>query len=335
MRTLPGWLCAISLLTCFGCAPEGPSTPPNPSSFGRFEGDVIAVWDTDGRNMTLRDNFAYVDARGRRWEAPANSIINGASIPQGFWTFIGGPFEGRYRNASVVHDVECHQMRQPWEDVHQMFYEACLCGGVDETQAKMMYYAVYHFGPRWETVTETQMQMQPAANGQLVEQPVTVHRVMRVDPLPPTPDEIDHVAEFVTEDKPTTAVLQATTRTALQRRPRRHRGSYHRSPQGTADYREPFAQSPDQRERPPATPQEQAWAQEIIGDYLTQQAGQPVPAQCFVHPTSRGYRVFVQYLQYDEQGQASTYPGGHAIIRLSREGQIMGVTNGGEDRQRY
>ena len=30
-----------------------------------------------------------------------------------------------------------------------MFYEACRCGGVGAVQAKTMYYAVFHFGPRW------------------------------------------------------------------------------------------------------------------------------------------------------------------------------------------
>ena len=102
----------------------------------------MAVWDADGRNMTLREDFFYIDSQGRRWRAPTGAIVNGASIPSVFWTAIGGPFEGKYRNASVVHDVGCAEMRQPWEDVHRMFYEACRCGGVDETQAKLMYYAV-------------------------------------------------------------------------------------------------------------------------------------------------------------------------------------------------
>jgi hypothetical protein len=30
-----------------------------------------------------------------------------------------------------------------------MFYEACRCGRVNVVKAKTMYYAVYHFGPRW------------------------------------------------------------------------------------------------------------------------------------------------------------------------------------------
>ena len=46
--------------------------------------------------------------------------------------FTGGPLDGPYRNASIVHDVACVSMTDPWDDVHFMFYEACRCGGVPE-----------------------------------------------------------------------------------------------------------------------------------------------------------------------------------------------------------
>jgi Protein of unknown function (DUF1353) len=54
-----------------------------------------------------------------------------------------------YRNASVVHDVACDTRDHPWQDVHRMFYEACRAGGVGEQKAKLVYAAVYHFGPKW------------------------------------------------------------------------------------------------------------------------------------------------------------------------------------------
>jgi hypothetical protein len=101
--------------------------------------------------MTLLDSFEYVDPARLAWEAPKGHKIDGASIPQVFWTFVGGPFEGKYRNASVVHDYECDVKRRPWRAVHRMFYNASRCGGTEETKAKVMYAAVYHFGPRWGT----------------------------------------------------------------------------------------------------------------------------------------------------------------------------------------
>lgn len=117
--------------------------------FGHFEGRVAATFDGDGRTMTLLEDFHYVDAQRRQWTAPRGSTIDGASIPRAFWSVIGGPFEGTYRNASVVHDVYCDSKDRPWRDVHRMFYEACRCGGASVAKSKVMYYAVYHFGPRW------------------------------------------------------------------------------------------------------------------------------------------------------------------------------------------
>jgi hypothetical protein len=99
--------------------------------------------------MKLLSDFAYIDPGKGRWSAPTGSEVDGASIPQVFWSFIGGPFEGKYRNASVVHDVACDQRAKPWKDVHKMFYNASRRGGVGLVSAKVMYFAVYHWGPRW------------------------------------------------------------------------------------------------------------------------------------------------------------------------------------------
>ena len=117
--------------------------------WGHFVGTVKTEWYDDGRTMKLLDDFGYADAAGNTWKAEKGHEIDGASIPQVFWTFIGGPFEGKYRNASVVHDYECDVKQRPWRAVHRMFYNASRCGGVEETKAKVMYAAVYHFGPRW------------------------------------------------------------------------------------------------------------------------------------------------------------------------------------------
>lgn len=130
-------------------AAAGAGAVAEPSGWGRFIGDVVARWEDDGRDMTLVEPFAYVDPQDVRWDAPAGSVVNGASIPRGFWTLIGGPFEGRFRNASVVHDVACVTRDRAWQTVHRMFYDACRCGGVGRAKATTMYYAVYHFGPRW------------------------------------------------------------------------------------------------------------------------------------------------------------------------------------------
>lgn len=218
-RCLPLWVCTVAL--AMGC---GRTSPTESANFGRFEGEVVAVWDSDGRHMTLREDFAYVDPQNRRWTAPAGTVVDGASIPRAFWTVIGGPFEGRFRNASVVHDIGCIEMQATWEDVHRMFYEACRCGGVDEQKAKMLYYAVYHFGPRWRPVVETRLESRKNDAGQLVEEPVTVTSIVRDDPPPPTEEELQQVVEFIAEENPTPDVIRRFDRDTLRKRPRSNRG---------------------------------------------------------------------------------------------------------------
>jgi len=117
--------------------------------YGRFLGKVVAEWLSNGRDMKLVQPFAYVDPTGTTWDAPAGSVVDGASIPKFAWSIIGGPFEGKYRDASVIHDVACEQKRRSWQDAHRAFYTGMLADGVNETKAKVMYGAVYHFGPRW------------------------------------------------------------------------------------------------------------------------------------------------------------------------------------------
>lgn len=139
----------MTLLRCFAFAILL-SPPAVAQGLGAFDGEVVAKWLDDGRKMMLVEPFAYVDPSGVRWIAPKGSIIDGASIPRFAWSIIGGPFEGPYRNASVIHDVACDLKARPWQDVHKAFYMAMLAGKVDVIKAKTMYAAVYQFGPRWE-----------------------------------------------------------------------------------------------------------------------------------------------------------------------------------------
>ena len=117
---------------------------------GQFSGSPITKWEDDGRLMTLMESFEYVDAKGRTWRVPGGVRVDGASIPQVFWSLIGGPFEGKYRNASVIHDYFCATRKRRWQDVHKVFHEAMLTSGVDSARAYVMYKAVEEFGPRWE-----------------------------------------------------------------------------------------------------------------------------------------------------------------------------------------
>lgn len=119
------------------------------SYYGKFEGELMLVPMPNGRDMKLVKPFRFIDSSGGVWDAPADTISDGASIPQIAWSLVGGPWSGKYREAAIIHDVACDQKTKPWEAVHLVFYHAMLASGVEPVQARIMYGAVYHFGPRW------------------------------------------------------------------------------------------------------------------------------------------------------------------------------------------
>ncbi|MEW8403624.1 MAG: DUF1353 domain-containing protein [Candidatus Thiodiazotropha taylori] len=119
-----------------------------------FSGSVVVEWlnGGDDRKMKLLEELSYTDPKGKVWKVPKGAIIDGASIPKAFWSFVGPPFVGAYRRASVVHDYYCDKKSDTWEAVHRMFFDASLDGGVSVSKAVTMYAAVYAGGPRWKTV---------------------------------------------------------------------------------------------------------------------------------------------------------------------------------------
>ena len=122
----------------------------NPRDYGWFEDCVHTCWFTDGRHMSLLAPLVFHQTRGQlTWTAPVDTYTDGASIPTIFWSIIGGPFEGKYRDAAVNHDYECCVQERPWQEVHGMFYDGMMARGVEFWRASLMYFAVYFFGPRW------------------------------------------------------------------------------------------------------------------------------------------------------------------------------------------
>jgi len=112
-------------------------------------GEVEAAWLPDNRSMRLLADVVFLDSYGITWEAPAGSKVDGASIPRFFWRVMGSPFTGRYRRASVVHDVYCAKQARPHRSVHRMFHEAMRADGVGRFRAWLMYQAVAKCGPKW------------------------------------------------------------------------------------------------------------------------------------------------------------------------------------------
>jgi len=116
---------------------------------GSFVGPLDLRLDPNGRDATLLAPFGYVDSSGKKWSVPKGVTVNGASIPQVLWSVIGSPWTGQYREGSVVHDYYCDIRTEPWRSVHRAFYTSMLANGVAPIRAKLMYAAVYRFGPRW------------------------------------------------------------------------------------------------------------------------------------------------------------------------------------------
>jgi len=145
-------LLAASLLAGCGSSPpvswRDAATQPHP--WGYYTGVPVTRWNPDGRSMTLLNELRYTDPHGIVWVAPAGSVVDGASIPRALWSFMGGPFEGKYRNASVLHDVSYDRQDRPPQECDRMFYDAMRCSGVGAIEAKTMYYALLRFGWHWD-----------------------------------------------------------------------------------------------------------------------------------------------------------------------------------------
>jgi len=99
-------------------------------------------------------DFRFKDPNGLLWLTPAGTEVDGASIPQFLWSIIGGPFEGAYLNASVIHDHYCRTMERTAHDTHRDFYYGMRTSKVPEWKAEWMHWAVLTFGPSWQVVME-------------------------------------------------------------------------------------------------------------------------------------------------------------------------------------
>jgi hypothetical protein len=152
--------------------PGSGTKPPVVVGKNQFKGTVKAEFLNPEapadyyRDMKLLEPFGYVDPDGVSWDVPAGTITNGASVPWGFWNIVGGPYDGPYRDAAVVHDYYVETKSRTWEDTHRMFYYAVLARGVSDTLARTMYAGVRYGGPRWEVVTPPAVE--PAVKSQVV-----------------------------------------------------------------------------------------------------------------------------------------------------------------------
>lgn len=181
--------------------PGSPGRMTQAGAWGYFHGDPAARWSPDGERMHLLEPFTYTDRMFHEWTAPRGSVLDGASIPRAFWTLVGSPYRGKYRYASIIHDYHCVAREEPWDSVHYMFYGACMAAGTSHTHARILYYAVLHFGPRWTNQrglgrvdSSAKKKADPMRDQGLTMMPEELGEVLRVERWivdnDPTPEEI-------------------------------------------------------------------------------------------------------------------------------------------------
>lgn len=128
------------------------------SSTGYFEGtlELKPQGCETNRKCILTFNLRYTDPDNVVWQADANNITDGASIPIWAQPIIGDPYDPQFIKPAVIHDHYCEEVHRVrgWRETHKMFYQALINQGVNETKAKTMYLAVYIGGPKWRSVIE-------------------------------------------------------------------------------------------------------------------------------------------------------------------------------------
>ena len=184
--------------------------PPSPDTkeWGMFPTNAQVELLDDGRTLRLMENFAYIDPEKQVWVASKGSVVDGASIPRVFWSITGGPLVGHFRNASIVHDEACRRRTEPSDDVHLMFYNACRCAGVPKNKSKLLFAAVYHFGPNWslKPVHETRTKRGP--DGKEYVYKVTKFVSGNISTPDPTTEDREKLEKFIKSKNPTITELK-------------------------------------------------------------------------------------------------------------------------------
>ena len=103
----------------------------------------------DPHHKLLLADFGYVDPGGAGWQTNKGAETDGASIPPLLQPFVGTSWEEGYIRAAVIHDWYCDRHVRSWKETHRVFYDAMVASGLKKAKAKLLFYAVYAFGPRW------------------------------------------------------------------------------------------------------------------------------------------------------------------------------------------
>ncbi|TPI27329.1 DUF1353 domain-containing protein [Mesorhizobium sp. B3-1-9] len=132
----------------------GSSTAALCQEYGQFVGnpDGSFISDPDRPQFKLNRPFVYRDPNGLEWTVPAGEVTDGASIPRFAWSLVGGPFDGPYLDAAIIHDYYCCTKSREYYSTHHAFWMGMRAAGVSDTMAYIMWSAVRFGGPAFWSV---------------------------------------------------------------------------------------------------------------------------------------------------------------------------------------
>lgn len=139
----PNFLCPLGSEVVWVHGPEPNSFTADEAAgyfLGRAQLDLVGA-----RGAILLCDFTFVDSFGVRWEAPTGAMLDGSSIPWLIQRWMGSPWVGLHRFASIPHDVYCASKERPSKKIHYMYYDACRAAG--EQKAWTMYQGIRFGGP--------------------------------------------------------------------------------------------------------------------------------------------------------------------------------------------
>lgn len=149
-------LLSILVILLAGCTEEKADDTPKTG----FTPEHVTLKEIGDFKELVDEKLVFVDSSGVEWTAPKGTLTDGASVPRLALWLSDGRFESEFLKAAIIHDAYCQSenekvtpnqfKKRPWQDVHRMFYEACLAGGTSSLKARIMFAAVWLGGPRWD-----------------------------------------------------------------------------------------------------------------------------------------------------------------------------------------
>ncbi len=149
-------LLSMIAILLIGCTDEKADDTPKTG----FTPENVTLKEIGDFKELVDEKLVFVDSSGVEWTAPKGTLTDGASVPRLALWLSDGRFESEFLKAAIIHDAYCQSeneqitpnqfKKRPWQDVHRMFYEACLAGGTSPLKARIMFAAVWLGGPRWD-----------------------------------------------------------------------------------------------------------------------------------------------------------------------------------------